>query len=288
MDDTRAFHDAQPFIPHQAAAGLPPWPEEGAQYGEWEVQRVGSPLFAEELTGGGPVWDAHGFYEMDGVGVVDDPVAPMLEALAEWESGAPEPGPAAAQAPGTPPVRHRRPGLTRAELRRVVVRAGRRACGWAFAATTALVVAVVSVLGALVSYGPLRGLAADGSSAGAFARVWPLLIYGPWLAAAMSILRAAVCRHRATHAWTVLTLSTTASVLLCVAHAPATVAGMSVAGLPPVTALACFHQLIRQIRPQPPARHAHQLPGWRITRGADGCVTGACTAPDCAVHTGVE
>jgi len=125
---------------------------------------------------------------------------------------------------------------------------------FAVAALTAGIVATVSVLGGLVSYAPLRLLAGP-SVPGDLARWWPLLVYGPWLAASLSILRATVLRRRVRHSWAVVVLFSTVAVVLCIAHAPKTLPGVAVAGLPPITALACFHQLVGQITLTQP-RHA--------------------------------
>ncbi|MCI0385656.1 DUF2637 domain-containing protein [Streptomyces sp. CNQ085] len=122
------------------------------------------------------------------------------------------------------------------------------------AALTAGIVAMVSVLGGLVSYDPLRLLAGPTIPAD-LARWWPLLIYGPWLTGSLSILRATVLRRRARHSWAVVILFSAVAVALCVAHAPKTLTGVAAAGLPPVTALACFHQLVGQITLTQP-RHA--------------------------------
>ncbi|PJE98104.1 hypothetical protein CUT44_01695 [Streptomyces carminius] len=125
---------------------------------------------------------------------------------------------------------------------------------FAVAALTACVVAVVSVLGGLVSYDPLRRLAGP-HVLGELARWWPLLVYGPWLAASLSVLRATVLRRRARRSWAVVVLFSTVAVVLCVAHAPRTLSGIAAVGLPPVTALVCFHQLVGQITLTQP-RHA--------------------------------
>ncbi|MFP8904887.1 DUF2637 domain-containing protein [Streptomyces atacamensis] len=125
---------------------------------------------------------------------------------------------------------------------------------YAVAALTAGIVAMVSVLGGLVSYDPLRLLAGPAVPAD-LARWWPLLVYGPWLAGSLSILRATVLRRRVRHSWAVVILFSAVAVVLCVAHAPKTLTGVAAAGLPPITALACFHQLVGQITLTQP-RHA--------------------------------
>ncbi|MDT0545365.1 DUF2637 domain-containing protein [Streptomyces lonegramiae] len=132
-----------------------------------------------------------------------------------------------------------------------------------FAALTTVIVAMLSVLGGMISYGPLRYLAAPSTSE-SMAAWWPLLVYGPWLVASLSVLRAALHRRGAAHSWAVVVLFSTIAVFLCVAHAPKDPPSMAVAGLPPVAALVSFHQLVRQITLTSPPRHA--LPR---TRGAD-------------------
>ncbi|MFI1330152.1 DUF2637 domain-containing protein [Streptomyces sp. NPDC020845] len=132
-----------------------------------------------------------------------------------------------------------------------------------FAALTTVIVAMLSVLGGMISYGPLRYLASPSTSE-SMAAWWPLLVYGPWLVASLSVLRAALHRRGAAHSWAVVVLFSTIAVFLCVAHAPKDPPSMAVAGLPPVAALVSFHQLVRQITLTSPPRHA--LPR---TRGAE-------------------
>ncbi|MCC4315743.1 DUF2637 domain-containing protein [Streptomyces malaysiensis] len=124
-----------------------------------------------------------------------------------------------------------------------------------FAAVTTVIVAMLSVLGGMISYGPLRYLASPSTSE-SMAAWWPLLVYGPWLVASLSVLRAALHRRGAAHSWAVVVLFSTIAVFLCVAHAPRNAPSMAVAGLPPVAALVSFHQLVRQITLTSPPRHA--------------------------------
>ncbi|WP_344494196.1 DUF2637 domain-containing protein [Streptomyces enissocaesilis] len=114
------------------------------------------------------------------------------------------------------------------------------------ATLTAFVVTAVSVLGAMVSYDPLRHLAASGVAPG-LVHGWPLLVFGPWLVACLTVLRAALHRRRALQAWVVVVLFTAIAITLSVTQAPRTLPGTAVAALPPAAALACFHQFIRQI-----------------------------------------
>lgn len=133
-----------------------------------------------------------------------------------------------------------------------------------FAAVTTVIVGMLSVLGGMISYRPLRYLASPSTSE-SMAAWWPLLVYGPWLVASLSVLRAALHRRGAAHSWAVVVLFSTIAVFLCVAHAPRNAPSMAVAGLPPVAALVSFHQLVRQITLTSPPRHA--LPRTRGERG---------------------
>lgn len=127
------------------------------------------------------------------------------------------------------------------------------------ATVTAAIAAVISMLGAMISYDPLRQLA--NPTAHDLASSWPLLVYGPWLAGCLSILRAAAHRRQVKAAWAVVTAFSSIAVALCVAHTQRTITSMATAGLPPVAALACFHLLYRQITLVHP-RHA-KLPRQR-------------------------
>ncbi|WP_342342212.1 DUF2637 domain-containing protein [Streptomyces agglomeratus] len=124
------------------------------------------------------------------------------------------------------------------------------------AALAAVVVSMVCVFGGMVTYDPLRHLAKYRTTGDAV-RWWPLLVYGPWMVASLSILRAALHQRRAAHSWAVVLLFSTVSILLCVSQAPRTVVDVSAAALPSLAALACFQQLVRQITltrpPRPPS-----------------------------------
>ncbi|MDX2389574.1 MULTISPECIES: DUF2637 domain-containing protein [unclassified Streptomyces] len=85
---------------------------------------------------------------------------------------------------------------------------------------------------------------------------WPMLIYGPWMVASLSILRSALHQRRALHSWSIVLLFSTLATLLCVAQAPRTIASVAGAALPAVAALACFQQLVRQITLTRPPRQA--------------------------------
>ncbi|UCM90235.1 DUF2637 domain-containing protein [Streptomyces marincola] len=123
------------------------------------------------------------------------------------------------------------------------------------AAAAAVLVAMLSVLGGLVSYAPLRDAASPGVPQ-QLAAWWPLLIYGPWLVASLSILRAALHQRRVLHSWAVVLLFSGLAVCLCMSQAPRTPTSLAVAGLPPLSALFAFHQIVRQITLINPPRHA--------------------------------
>jgi hypothetical protein len=120
-----------------------------------------------------------------------------------------------------------------------------RAGSFVIAAFVSVLVAMVSVFGGIAAYGPLRN-ATPGVNGGMIAW-WPLLVYGPWMAASLSILRNALHQRRAVHSWCIVVLFSSVAMILCVAQADRTVTGIAGAALPAFASLACFQQLIRQI-----------------------------------------
>jgi hypothetical protein len=123
------------------------------------------------------------------------------------------------------------------------------------AVVTAVVAILTTLLDATISYPPLSHLAAIAVPSDA-AHVWPLLLFGPWLVAFLSILRAAIHRRRACQSWAIVVILSALTVFLCMASAPRTLTGLTIGGIPPVTALICFHQLVRQITLTSPPRHS--------------------------------
>ncbi|WP_405742168.1 DUF2637 domain-containing protein [Streptomyces sp. NBC_00028] len=83
------------------------------------------------------------------------------------------------------------------------------------------------------------------------AQWWPLTVYGPWLVAALSILRAAVQHQPARRSWGVLLVTSAIAVALCVSHSAHSVLAFVTLGIPPITALVCFWELIGQV----PSKH---------------------------------
>ncbi|MET9468449.1 hypothetical protein ABZY44_27410 [Streptomyces sp. NPDC006544] len=123
------------------------------------------------------------------------------------------------------------------------------------AALVGTIAAVVSVLSGLAICDALRHSAGP-HTARAVVSWWPLLIYGPWMVASLSILRSALHRRRALHSWSIVLLFSTLATLLCVAQAPRTITAGAASALPAVAALACFQQLVRQITLTRPPRQA--------------------------------
>ncbi|MGM0357834.1 hypothetical protein, partial [Streptomyces sp. ECR3] len=117
--------------------------------------------------------------------------------------------------------------------------------GRLLAALAAVVASMVSVFSGMVTYEPLRFVALTHTRSG-FVSWWPLLVYGPWTVASLSVLRAALHRRRAVHAWSVVLLFSCVAVLMCVVQAPRTVIDTAAAALPGIASLACFQQLVRQ------------------------------------------
>ncbi|GAA1016267.1 hypothetical protein STXM2123_5797 [Streptomyces sp. F-3] len=129
------------------------------------------------------------------------------------------------------------------------------------AALTAVIASSVSFFGGMVAYDPLHVLALARMQEG-LASWWPLLVYGPWLVASLSVLRAALHRRRAVHSWGVVLVFSAIAMLLCIAQAPRTIIDVAAAALPGLASLACFQQLVRQVTlTRPPrrtaARHRH-------------------------------
>ncbi|MET7737155.1 DUF2637 domain-containing protein [Streptomyces sp. NPDC005402] len=112
-------------------------------------------------------------------------------------------------------------------------------------ALVAVIVAMVSVFGGMVAYRPLQNITSG--TGGAMVPTWPLLVYGPWMVASLSILRTALHQRRAVHSWCIVLLFSSVAIMLCVAQADRTVTGIAGACLPALASLTCFQQLVRQI-----------------------------------------
>lgn len=192
----------------------------------------------------------------------DGDLAQLLQAAAAPQPTPRHPAPAhAAPVPdaGDPSARHRRP------RRRVPLPSRPGPVQWLrwssllIAACLTVIAAMLSILGGLISYVPLREMVSPTAASG-LTGWWPVLIYGPWLVASLSIVRAALHQRRAAHSWAVVIFFSGLAVYLCVEQAPNTVTDLAVAGLPPISALVAFHQLVRQITLINPPRHAVPQP----------------------------
>ncbi|MEU3414427.1 DUF2637 domain-containing protein [Streptomyces sp. NPDC006658] len=158
-----------------------------------------------------------------------DPMENMAQMAAQFS-----PGPSASA--GT---RHRKRRVP--QTRVTWMRAG----SFVIAALVSVLVAMVSVFGGMAAYGPLRN-ATTGVNGG-IAAWWPLLVYGPWMAATLSILRNALHQRRALHSWFIVLLFSSLAMTLCVLQADRTIIGVAAAALPAFASLACFQQLVRQV-----------------------------------------
>ncbi|MGW3321367.1 hypothetical protein [Streptomyces virginiae] len=165
------------------------------------------------------------------------------------------------------------------------------------AALVGAIAAVVSILSGLAICDTLRHSAGP-HTAHEVVSWWPLLIYGPWTVASLSILRSALHQRRALHSWSIVLLFSTLATLLCVAQAPRTIAAGAASALPAVAALACFQQVVRQITLTRPPRQAtprHRNPTvsaldpLRLTpaarRSKDGVPPGYPAADSRTVHS---
>ncbi|MFE6905290.1 hypothetical protein [Streptomyces erythrochromogenes] len=159
------------------------------------------------------------------------------------------------------------------------------------------IAAVVSILSGLAICDALRHSAGPHADREVVSW-WPLLIYGPWMVASLSILRSAMHQRRALHSWSIVLLFSTLATLLCVAQAPRTIAAGAASALPAVAALACFQQLVRQITLTRPPRQAaprHRNPTASVSaalrqsasagRGPGGMAPGYSSADSGAVHS---
>ncbi|MFF8271440.1 hypothetical protein ACF059_29235 [Streptomyces sp. NPDC016562] len=158
------------------------------------------------------------------------------------------------QSPAEPPPRRTGSGHRRNASRTAVTTLLQT--GSLFTAVlVAVIAAVVSILSGLVICDTLRH-SAGLHTASEVVNWWPLLVYGPWMVASLSILRSALHQRRALHSWSIVLLFSTLATLLCVAQAPRTLAAGTSSALPAVAALACFQQLVRQITLTRPPRQA--------------------------------
>lgn len=148
------------------------------------------------------------------------------------------------------------------------------------AALVTAIASAVSIFGGLIAYDPLRLVAVSRMQSSAVSW-WPLLVFGPWLVASLSILRAALHQRRALHSWSMLLVFSAIAMALCVAQAPRNLIGVAAAALPCFASLACFQQVVRQITlTRPPRRtlprHRSPLPRAPAEEAPDGRLPQGC------------
>ncbi|MEW2497032.1 DUF2637 domain-containing protein [Streptomyces nodosus] len=88
------------------------------------------------------------------------------------------------------------------------------------------------------------------------AQWWPLTVYGPWFVAALSILRASLQHRTARRSWGVILVASATAVALCISNSAYSLLSMVIVGIPPITALVCFRELVGQISSKYRPRHA--------------------------------
>ncbi|MFI0240198.1 DUF2637 domain-containing protein [Streptomyces sp. NPDC016845] len=254
----------QPFIPGPSTDS----PAQPGYSQQWET-----PLAPLDTVG--PYWDpteelayllgeaiddethAAPIHDADGITVPLEEAAPAVTETDDPDSAeataSEDPAPEPEQAQPAPPVRRR----SYSHARRKRPSGGLlRMTSMIIAALAAVTVTVVCVFGGMVSYHPLRQLAVHRTAAYTV-DAWPLLIYGPWIVASLSVLRAGLHRRRAAHSWAVVLLFSVVAMVLCVAQAGHRPLDAATAALPALAALVCFQQLMRQITLSRPPRQSH-------------------------------
>ncbi|GCD93092.1 DUF2637 domain-containing protein [Embleya hyalina] len=211
-------------------------------------------------------------WSMFDTGTPLDPLSPY-DATQEWLLGSDLTRPAKPSDPGTPttPADERRArgiGVPAGHRRRVPATpkpARQPATGirvldrlsHTMVAATVVLVAAISVLGAIITLEPLRHAA---PAEHGLARWWPILLHGPWIVACLSILRSSLHHHRAAHSWVVAITFAGLSMALAVTEAPKNLHGIVGAALPAIAMTACLHQLVRQITLTRPPRRTNRDP----------------------------
>jgi len=166
----------------------------------------------------------------------------------------------AAASPHSTPEEREEPPLSRSERRRMRPKRQLLIAGHHITQVTILFAAIAVCAAGLLTwsitytYGQLSAVA-ELVLPVQLAQWWPLTVYGPWLVAALSILRAAVQHQPARRSWGVLLVTSAIAVALCVSHSAHSVLGFVTLGIPPITALVCFWELIGQV---PPKHRTHK------------------------------
>ncbi|MFE0453506.1 DUF2637 domain-containing protein [Streptomyces sp. NPDC058914] len=143
-----------------------------------------------------------------------------------------------------PPIRPSSTGHRKIRVRKLRLK-WMQTGSFVIVAVVAVIVAVVSVFCGVVAYGPLQNI--NSGTGNGMIPWWPLLVYGPWIVASLSILRAALHQRRALNSWFIVLLFSAVAMMLCVAQADRTFTSIAAAALPALACLACLQQLVRQI-----------------------------------------
>ncbi|MER6302740.1 DUF2637 domain-containing protein [Kitasatospora sp. NPDC001539] len=130
---------------------------------------------------------------------------------------------------------------------------------------TAVTVIAACALGWVFSYGPLQEMAFPRVPCG-LSPLWPVVVYGPWLAGCLSVLRAVQHGRQPFHSWVVVVLFSGIAAALCVADVSWTPSAVVVAGLPPLTGVISLHQLVRQLTAARGARQRLDRPAGHRAR----------------------
>lgn len=184
---------------------------------------------------------------------LDEELAQMLSTTQGLETVRPDPAPPplAGDRPAPRPVHHRRPQPS------AHIIAGNSKIFSVGILVTLITLCAVTMLTWSISYSydQLRSIALLVVSP-KLAHWWPLTVYGPWLLAGLSILRASVQRRTARRSWAVMLISSGTAVALCIGQSADSLLGMVVVGIPPITALVCFRELVGQFSARPGPKHA--------------------------------
>ncbi|WP_053658057.1 DUF2637 domain-containing protein [Streptomyces sp. MMG1121] len=202
------------------------------------------------LYGDAPLYDDAWSAPEQDIGPNDwDPVEELAQMLASPTVTIPAPTP-----PNVP--RQRRSNRRRLRQESHLLDGGRRVTHITLLIVTVSLCAVCMLGWSLCySYGQLCVIAST-VLPGSLAKCWPLTVYGPWFVAALSVLRATAQHRSARRSWCVVLAASAMAVALCVSHSSHAMLSLVIFGIPPVTALVCFWELVGQIPAKPRARHA--------------------------------
>ncbi|AOR33564.1 hypothetical protein BFF78_23080 [Streptomyces fodineus] len=178
-----------------------------------------------------------------------DPVEELAQILAAPAAANPAPTPL-----DTPPPR--RSSRRRIRNESHLLDGGRRVTHITLLIGAVSLCAVIMLVWSVAySYGQLRAIASAVLPM-RLAQWWPLTVYGPWFVAALSVLRATAQRRSARRSWCIVLAASAMAVGMCVSHSSQRVLSLVIFGIPPVTALVCFSELVGQLSSRNRPRHA--------------------------------